>query len=116
MSVQLSNKILISFYCILTCVYLFTSVDKGFENLTGNRAIGAICAFVYFATILFGLFRKPRIFSAISLFNFIIGSLFIVVVIFSGLPEFSMPLFLYLCFGVLGGYLSLNSLNARKGI
>lgn len=116
MSVQLSNKFLVLFYCILTCVYLVASIYKGLDNLTGNRTIGAILAFVYFTTLSFGLIKKPRIFSVISLFNFVIGSLFIVVVIFAGLPSFNLLLLAYLLLGILGVYLSLNSTNVGKGL
>ena len=112
MSVQFSNKILIIIYGILTCIYLFGSIKQVIDNSTGNRTVGAILMFAYFSIILLGLFKKSHISSAISLFNFGVGSLFIMIIILIKLPILSLELLGLLLFGFLGSYMSFNSMKA----
>lgn len=112
MSVQFSNRALIIIYGILTCIYLFGSIKQVIDNSTGNRTIGAILMFVYFATILLGLLKKSYISTTISLLNFGIASLFIMIIILIKLPIFSFELLGLLLFGFLGSYMSFNSMKA----
>ena len=115
MAPSLSNKILISVYCLLACWFLFASINNAVENLAGNRTLGASLALGYCIFMTMGLVNARRAFAVISSLSFFAGCLLVGYFIFLGLPNVNGSLVVVLFGGIAGLVLSLNSTRVEYG-
>ncbi len=113
---KVCHKILIFGYAALAILYFYASINNAYENIYGNRTIGAIILLTYFSIMVTGLIKRSVVFSLVSILNFILGTVFFVWLVSVGLPQISIPLLIYTFLGILGIIISAMSFRFRNAL